>query len=177
MGSSPPCPKVGVLVATPRGTTQVVTYGNPTRPGPRPDQTRLLTGGQPLLTGGPAVVDRWSATVDRHWPPLTAVGPPPLTGGSVVALVTAGRPRGTTQVVTRGTTNDWYEVLCRNGIPMQSCVNIKLLFESVEQEMSKMPPNLELLLDEYLKRRKCPQSPIGPINLTQTHQLHLVLRE
>ncbi|GJR69631.1 hypothetical protein Tco_0015696 [Tanacetum coccineum] len=28
----------------------------------------------------------------------------------MVAPVTAGRPRGTTQVVTRGTTNDWYEV-------------------------------------------------------------------
>ncbi|GJU52296.1 hypothetical protein Tco_1226010 [Tanacetum coccineum] len=35
---------------------------------------------------------------------------PPLTGVPVVAPVTAGRPRGTTQVVTRGTTNDWYEV-------------------------------------------------------------------
>ncbi|GJX78986.1 hypothetical protein Tco_0327135 [Tanacetum coccineum] len=29
----------------------------------------------------------------------------------MVAPVTAGRPRGTTQVVTRGTTNDWYEVV------------------------------------------------------------------
>ncbi|GKC32866.1 hypothetical protein Tco_1340010 [Tanacetum coccineum] len=28
----------------------------------------------------------------------------------MVAPVMAGRPRGTTQVVTRGTTNDWYEV-------------------------------------------------------------------
>ncbi|GKA80373.1 hypothetical protein Tco_0786969 [Tanacetum coccineum] len=54
------------------------------------------------MTGGPAVVLRWSVVVDRRWPPLT--------GGPVVAPVPAGRPRGTTQVVTRGTTNDWYEV-------------------------------------------------------------------
>ncbi|GJZ53473.1 hypothetical protein Tco_0608358 [Tanacetum coccineum] len=29
--------------------------------------------------------------------------------------MTAGRPRGTTQVVTRGTTNDWYEVVFIRG--------------------------------------------------------------
>ncbi|GJY95759.1 hypothetical protein Tco_0512120 [Tanacetum coccineum] len=39
-------------------------------------------------------VDRWLTTVDRR--------PPSLTGGPVVAPVTAGKPRGTTQVVTRG---------------------------------------------------------------------------
>ncbi|GKE70162.1 hypothetical protein Tco_1528234, partial [Tanacetum coccineum] len=44
---------------------------------------------------------RWYATVDRCWPPLTVVdrwsG-----GGSSDGIGTAGRPRGTTQVVTRG---------------------------------------------------------------------------
>ncbi|GKF52572.1 hypothetical protein Tco_0159482 [Tanacetum coccineum] len=47
------------------------------------------------------MVDRWLTTVDQ-W--LTTVDhrPAPLTGGLVVALVTAGKPRGTTQVVTRG---------------------------------------------------------------------------
>ncbi|GKA32355.1 hypothetical protein Tco_0718722, partial [Tanacetum coccineum] len=29
----------------------------------------------------------------------------------MVAPVTVGRPRGTTQVVTHGATNDWYEPL------------------------------------------------------------------
>ncbi|GJR82476.1 hypothetical protein Tco_0153261 [Tanacetum coccineum] len=39
------------------------------------------------------MVDRWLTTVDPR--------PPPLIGGPVVAPVTAGKPRGTTQVVTR----------------------------------------------------------------------------
>ncbi|GKD30377.1 hypothetical protein Tco_1241155, partial [Tanacetum coccineum] len=39
--------------------------GGLTRTGPRPDQTWLLTGGQPPLTGGPAVVDRWSGGGQR----------------------------------------------------------------------------------------------------------------
>ncbi|GKD20150.1 hypothetical protein Tco_1221853 [Tanacetum coccineum] len=33
---------------------------------------------------------------------LLTGGQPPLTGGPTVAPVTAGKPRGTTQVVTRG---------------------------------------------------------------------------
>ncbi|GKE90360.1 hypothetical protein Tco_1567835 [Tanacetum coccineum] len=48
---------------------------------------------------------RWSATIDRRWPPLTATIHhrwQPLTGGSGDGVETAGRPRGTTQVVTRG---------------------------------------------------------------------------
>ncbi|GJR93248.1 hypothetical protein Tco_0265422 [Tanacetum coccineum] len=67
--------------------------------------THRLTGGQPPLTGGltggPAVgTDRWSAGVlTIRWPPLTAAVDHRC---PVVAPVTAGRPRGTTQVVTRG---------------------------------------------------------------------------
>ncbi|GKD51519.1 hypothetical protein Tco_1280495 [Tanacetum coccineum] len=50
--------------------------------------TRSLTGGQPPLTGGGP---RWSATVDRRWPPLTATVDrrwPPLTGGPAVTPLT-----------------------------------------------------------------------------------------
>ncbi|GKB91043.1 hypothetical protein Tco_0963315 [Tanacetum coccineum] len=43
------------------------------------------------LTSGPTVVDRWSGG-----------SPASLTGGPTVDPVTAGKPRGTTQVVTRG---------------------------------------------------------------------------
>ncbi|GKE33375.1 hypothetical protein Tco_1452697, partial [Tanacetum coccineum] len=85
-----------------------------TRPGSRPDLTRPKTRPDPpvdwrsttvdwWLTDGPTVVRRWSAAVDLRGPSLTTVDP-------VVAPVTAGRLCGTTQVVTRGTTNDWYEV-------------------------------------------------------------------
>ncbi|GKC38877.1 hypothetical protein Tco_1051261, partial [Tanacetum coccineum] len=38
-----------------------------------------------------------------------------------VALVTAGGPRGTTQVVTRGTTNDWYEVAGTRRVSVRGC--------------------------------------------------------
>ncbi|GJX90949.1 hypothetical protein Tco_0344275 [Tanacetum coccineum] len=86
-----------------------VLWGNRT-PGPLVDSTyrcgqlykglktkqkrhRLLTGGQPPLTGGPAVVRRWSAAVDRRWPPLT---------GGCYGDGTLLTPRGTTLVVTRG---------------------------------------------------------------------------
>ncbi|GKF18549.1 hypothetical protein Tco_0063467, partial [Tanacetum coccineum] len=40
------------------------------------------------------MVGRWLTTVDRRLPPLT--------DGPMVAPVTAGKPHGTTQVVTRG---------------------------------------------------------------------------
>ncbi|GKF98512.1 hypothetical protein Tco_0297295, partial [Tanacetum coccineum] len=75
------------IVATPRGTTQVVTRGNPdpiqTRPGPDPDPTRTRPDPRPDLTWWSTTVDRWLsggsppplATVDR-W---SGGGPPPLT--------------------------------------------------------------------------------------------------
>ncbi|GKF08549.1 hypothetical protein Tco_0042773 [Tanacetum coccineum] len=63
--------------------------------------THWLTGGQPPLTGGPAVVRRWSSG-----------GPPPLTGGPTV-------------VVTRGTTNDWYEVLFIRGSRYEVAGNVR----------------------------------------------------
>ncbi|GKE38599.1 hypothetical protein Tco_1462004, partial [Tanacetum coccineum] len=57
----------------PRGDTR-------TPPGCHVETVDPLTGGQPLLTVGSAVVDRWSgngsrwsATVDRRWPPLAVV--------------------------------------------------------------------------------------------------------
>ncbi|GKE03607.1 hypothetical protein Tco_1395625, partial [Tanacetum coccineum] len=62
----------------------------------------------PAVDWRSTTVDRWSAAIDRHWPPLTG-GPvvTPVMAGK--PRVTAGKPRGTTHVVTRGTTNDWYE--------------------------------------------------------------------
>ncbi|GJW45162.1 hypothetical protein Tco_1518826 [Tanacetum coccineum] len=47
------------------------------------------------------MVDRWLTTID-WW--LTTIDRrlPPLTGGLVVAPIMAGKPRGTTHVVTRG---------------------------------------------------------------------------
>ncbi|GJX47535.1 hypothetical protein Tco_0272725, partial [Tanacetum coccineum] len=49
--------------------------------------------------GGPAVVRRWSAAVDRRWPPLTATVDRWWSGDGAGTVIT---PRGTTQVVTRG---------------------------------------------------------------------------
>ncbi|GKF39875.1 hypothetical protein Tco_0119936, partial [Tanacetum coccineum] len=72
-------------------------------------KTRSRPNHDPPVDWRSTTVDRWSGGGP---PPLTAIDRrwPPLTGGPVVAPVTAGRPRGTTHVVTRGTTNDWYEL-------------------------------------------------------------------
>ncbi|GJV17480.1 hypothetical protein Tco_1362803 [Tanacetum coccineum] len=48
-------PGVRIFPLGPRGTISLVHVA--TRPGPRPDQTWLLTDGQPPLTDGPTVVD------------------------------------------------------------------------------------------------------------------------
>ncbi|GJW81295.1 hypothetical protein Tco_0145270 [Tanacetum coccineum] len=97
-----------VLILQATWPTQVAPRGNPTqsRPDPtryRPGQTTVLTTVDWWLTGGPAVV-RWCSG-----------------GGSGDGKVE--RPRGTTQAVTRGTTNDWvsdlqvqYEVQIRQRV-------------------------------------------------------------
>ncbi|GKG33207.1 hypothetical protein Tco_0430717, partial [Tanacetum coccineum] len=86
-------------------------YPTRSRPGPRPHPDRPTTrpgpavdwrsttvdrwsdGGLPSLTGGPAVVRRWSAVVDRRWPPLTATVDRWWSGDGAGTVIT---PRGTT---------------------------------------------------------------------------------
>ncbi|GJW93869.1 hypothetical protein Tco_0173541 [Tanacetum coccineum] len=83
-----------VLILQATWPTQVALRGNPTQSRPEsrpestrygPDRTTVLTTVDWWLTGGPAVVRSGGGSGD----------------GKVE------RPRGTTQVVTRGTTNDW----------------------------------------------------------------------
>ncbi|GKD50827.1 hypothetical protein Tco_1279803, partial [Tanacetum coccineum] len=50
-----------------------------------------------------------------------------LTGGPAVAPVTASRPRGTTQVVTRGTINDWYEVAGTGYFIEVACTGVRVI--------------------------------------------------
>ncbi|GJX36731.1 hypothetical protein Tco_0248288 [Tanacetum coccineum] len=47
----------------------------------------------------------------------------------MVAPVTAGRPRGTTRVVTRGTTNYWYEVAGTRYCSYEVARNVRWQYE------------------------------------------------
>ncbi|GJZ93966.1 hypothetical protein Tco_0666169 [Tanacetum coccineum] len=92
------------------------------RPGPDPGSIYSTLSWPQETTPGPTRLMRSLTTIDRgparvrQW---SGDGPPPLIGGPVVALMTTGRPCGTTQVVTCGTTNDWQLQPGRGGWPIK----------------------------------------------------------
>ncbi|GKB59933.1 hypothetical protein Tco_0916119 [Tanacetum coccineum] len=127
----------GAIVATPRGTTKVVTRGNPdpdpiqTRPMTRPDpaMTRRLTGGQPPLTGGPTVVN----------------------GGTRWRLDQSERDTWHWHMSVRGV-----RVSVRGQACMDPCQSLAIMRRLVECKKSIIPLDPAISLDEDLKGRNYP---------------------
>ncbi|GKC73795.1 hypothetical protein Tco_1119678 [Tanacetum coccineum] len=64
----------------------------------------------------------------------------------MVAPVTAGRPRGTTRVVTRGTTNYWYEVAGTRYCSYEVARNVRWQYEVAAAGQSEHDTCLKRLI-------------------------------